>query len=90
MHVNKLILKNKNKIVNRIFPKHAFGQPDLEPVKAGWHEKLQWQSSGPSRWQPQHMWHDLLWHGYTGVPSHCANSRQGPQMCADLLGAAAK
>lgn len=36
------------------------------------------------------MWHDLLWHGYTGVPSHCANSRQGPQMCADLLGAAAK
>ena len=45
-----------------------------------------WQSSRPSRWHPQHMWHDLLQRGYTGAPSHCANSRQGPQMCVAPLG----
>ncbi len=52
----------------------------------GSHERLLWQSSRPSRWHPQHMWHDLLQHGYTGAQSHCANSRQGPQMCVDPLG----
>lgn len=47
---------------------------------------LVWQSNRPSRWHPQHMWHDLLQYGYTGAQNHCANSRQGPQMCVTPLG----
>ncbi len=47
----------------------------------GLHEWLLWQSSRPSRWHPQHMWHDLLQRGYTRAPHHCANSRPSPQMC---------
>lgn len=49
-------------------------------------ERLLWQSGRPSRWHPQHMWHDLLQYGYTGAPSHRANSRLGPQMCVAPLG----
>lgn len=43
-------------------------------------------TSRPSRWHPQHMWHDLLQHWCTRAPSHCANSRQGPQMWVAPLG----
>ena len=40
-----------------------------------------WLSGRPSRWHPQHMWHDLPQRGYRGeAPSHRANSRRRAQM----------
>lgn len=43
----------------------------------GVHEKMLWQSSRPSRWHPQHMWHDLLQHGYTGGTESLCKQQAG-------------
>lgn len=84
MHVNKKKKKtSKNSPPKKLYLVNHWAGYITSP---GLHERLLWQSSRPSRWHPQHMWHDLLQRGYTGAPSHCANSRQGPQMCVAPLG----
>lgn len=46
-----------------------------DPVLSPLHDCMRshlWESSRPSRWHPQHMWHDLPQHGYTrGTKSPC-------------------
>lgn len=82
--------KYKQKQANKsglLVSKIQFGQSWASYITSpGVQEKLLWPSSRPSRWHPQHMWHDLLQHWCTRAQSHCANSRQGPQMWVAPLG----
>lgn len=77
--------KQKNNLAVQ-FPQNMYLVWTGYITSSGWHETPLWLSHRPFRWHPQHMWHDLLQHRYTGAPSRCANSRQGPQMCVAPLG----